>query len=43
MMVVGLMAYFPDTRIAVLVGPPWLVLLAILYYVFRLDKTNDAN
>ncbi|AXK39350.1 amino acid permease [Crenobacter cavernae] len=32
-LVVGLMAYFPDTRIALLIGPGWLVLLAGLYYL----------
>ncbi|MEN9985819.1 MAG: hypothetical protein RI925_1321 [Pseudomonadota bacterium] len=31
-LVVGLMAYFPDTRIALLVGPGWLLLLIVLYY-----------
>lgn len=31
-LVTVLMAYFPDTRIALLVGPLWLVLLAVLYY-----------
>ncbi len=30
-LVVGLMAYFPDTRVALFVGPLWLVLLAVLY------------
>lgn len=30
-LVVGLMAYFPDTRVALIVGPLWLVLLAVLY------------
>ncbi|RXZ44808.1 amino acid permease [Crenobacter cavernae] len=32
-LVVGLMAYLPDTRIALLIGPGWLVLLAGLYYL----------
>lgn len=31
-LVVGLMAYFSDTRIALLVGPGWLLLLIVLYY-----------
>lgn len=31
-LVVGLMAYFPDTRIALVIGPGWLVLLVVLYY-----------
>lgn len=30
--VVGLMAFFPDTRIALYVGPLWLVLLVVVYY-----------
>ena len=30
--VVGIMAYFPDTRIALIVGPLWLVLLTAIYY-----------
>jgi AAT family amino acid transporter len=30
--VVGIMAYFPDTRIALIVGPCWLALLTAIYY-----------
>ncbi|WP_400194890.1 amino acid permease [Lysinibacillus telephonicus] len=30
--VVGLMAFFPDTRIALIVGPLWLVILVVFYY-----------
>jgi len=30
--VVGLMAYFPDTRIALIVGPIWFVILIAFYY-----------
>ena len=30
--VVGLMAYFPDTRIALIVGPLWLLILVAFYY-----------
>ncbi len=33
--VVALMAYFPDTRVALYVGPAWLLLLVVLYR--RLD------
>jgi amino acid transporter, AAT family len=40
-LVTALMAYFPDTRIALLVGPLWLVLLAVLYYVFGLSKAEQ--
>jgi AAT family amino acid transporter len=36
MLVIGLMAYFPDTRIALIVGPAWLVLLTVLYYALNL-------
>lgn len=39
-LVTGLMAYFPDTRVALLVGPLWLVLLTVLYYVFGLGKNR---
>ena len=38
-LVVGLMAYFPDTRIALYVGPVFLVLLTVLFYVFKLQPT----
>ncbi|MCZ8533451.1 amino acid permease [Psychrobacillus psychrodurans] len=31
-MVLGLMAYFPDTRIALIVGPIWIIGLVIVYY-----------
>ncbi|WNL44091.1 amino acid permease [Dyella sp. BiH032] len=39
-LVVGLMAYFPDTRVALVVGPLWLVLLAVLYAVCGLGKRS---
>jgi AAT family amino acid transporter len=39
-LVVGLMAYFPDTRVALYVGPAFLVLLTVLFYVFKLQPTN---
>jgi amino acid transporter, AAT family len=32
MLVVGLMAFFPDTRIALIVGPLWLGILVAFYY-----------
>nr|WP_263324578.1 amino acid permease [Neobacillus sp. Marseille-Q6967] len=32
LLVVGLMAYFPDTRIALIVGPLWLGILVAFYY-----------
>ncbi len=42
-LVIGLMAYFPDTRIALIVGPLWLVLLVVLYYLFGLDKKSERH
>jgi AAT family amino acid transporter len=41
-LVVGLMAYFPDTRVALVVGPLWLVLLAVLYAACGLGKRAAA-
>src|ERR1700744_2130827 len=37
-LVIGLMAYFPDTRIALIIGPIWLVLLTALFYAFCLNR-----
>ncbi|MFC4763805.1 amino acid permease [Dyella koreensis] len=42
-LVIGLMAHFPDTRVALVVGPLWLVLLTVLYYVFGLGKRELAE
>ncbi|GAA0706876.1 AAT family amino acid transporter [Dyella sp. SG562] len=42
LLVVGLMAYFPDTRVALVVGPLWLVSLTVLYYVFGLGRKAVA-
>jgi hypothetical protein len=41
--VVGLMAYFPDTRVALYVGPVFLVLLTVLFYVFKLQPTGETQ
>ncbi|KQZ59652.1 MULTISPECIES: amino acid permease [unclassified Lysobacter] len=41
-LVVGLMAYFPDTRIALFVGPAFLILLVVLYYALGLGKRAAA-
>ena len=41
-LVVGLMAYFPDTRVALYIGPAFLVLLTVLFYVFKLQPTQAA-
>ncbi|MFC7372421.1 amino acid permease [Fictibacillus iocasae] len=42
-LVVGLMAYFPETRIALLVGPLWLVGLTIVYYAKGFNKTTPTD
>ncbi|QAX81886.1 amino acid permease [Candidatus Pseudomonas adelgestsugas] len=41
-LVLGLMAYFPDTRVALYVGPVFLVLLMVLFYAFKLKPTNAS-
>jgi AAT family amino acid transporter len=38
--VIGLMCYFPDTRVALVVGPVWLVLLVVLYYALGFNRKN---
>lgn len=42
-LVIGVMAYFPDTRVALIVGPLWLVVLTVLYYAFGLGKGRLAE
>jgi AAT family amino acid transporter len=42
-LVIALMAYFPDTQVALLVGPLWLVLLTALFYGFRLNATRTRS
>jgi AAT family amino acid transporter len=42
-LVIVLMAYFPDTRVALIVGPLWLVLLTALFYGFRLNATPTRS
>lgn len=39
--VVGIMAYFPDTRIALIVGPVWLILLTGIYYAKGFHKRPE--
>ncbi|MFE1246044.1 amino acid permease [Fictibacillus sp. NPDC058756] len=39
--VVGIMAYFPDTRIALIVGPFWLILLTAIYYAKGFHKRPE--
>lgn len=41
--VVGLMAFFPDTRIALIVGPLWLVILVVFYYGKGFHKRNKKG
>jgi amino acid transporter, AAT family len=38
--VAGLMAYFPDTRIALIIGPAWLILLVVVYYAKGMHKRH---
>jgi AAT family amino acid transporter len=42
-LVIGLMAYFPDTRVALIIGPLWLVLLTVLFYGFRLNANRSQS
>ncbi|MFC0190478.1 amino acid permease [Fictibacillus aquaticus] len=42
-LVVGLMAYFPETRIALLVGPLWLAGLTAVYYAKGFNKTAPTD
>jgi amino acid transporter, AAT family len=42
-LVVGLMAYFPDTRIALIVGPLWFVILIAFYYGKGFHKKNAVD
>ncbi|NHR04050.1 amino acid permease [Chromobacterium haemolyticum] len=39
-LVVGLMAYFPDTRIALIIGPGWLAFLVVVYYLLGYNKRS---
>ncbi|CAN2255377.1 hypothetical protein STFR1_80080 [Bacillus vallismortis] len=40
--VVILMAYSPDTRVAVIVGPIWFLILLAVYYAKGFPKKNAA-
>ncbi|MNN76578.1 Proline-specific permease ProY [compost metagenome] len=40
-LVVALMAYFEETRIALYIGPAFLVLLVVLYYALNLAPKNE--
>jgi AAT family amino acid transporter len=42
-LVIGLMAYFPDTRIALIIGPIWLVLLTAFFYGLGLHGNRTQS
>ncbi|MEM5339774.1 amino acid permease [Paraburkholderia azotifigens] len=42
LLVIGLMGYFPDTRVALVVGPAWLVVLGGLYYVLGFNRKAES-
>ncbi|MDN0077543.1 amino acid permease [Crenobacter sp. SG2303] len=42
-LVIGLMAYFPDTRVALIIGPGWLVFLVVVYYLMGFNKTKGES
>ncbi len=45
-LVLGIMAYSEDTRIALIVGPIWLIGLAIVYYMkgfHKIDETPNSK
>ncbi len=41
--VVGLIAYSPDTRIAVIVGPLFIIVLTVIYYMMGMNKSGNEN
>jgi amino acid transporter, AAT family len=41
--VIGLMAYSPDTRIALVVGPLWFAILIVFYYGKGFHKRNEVQ
>lgn len=43
LLVIGVMAYFPDTRIALIVGPLWLGILVAAYYGTGLHKKGKKE
>jgi len=43
LMVIGLMAYFPDTRVALIIGPAWLVMLVAVYYLLGYNKQSPES
>jgi amino acid transporter, AAT family len=42
-LVLAIMAYFPDTRVALIIGPIWYVILTTFYYVKGLHKVPENN
>lgn len=43
LIIVAVMAYLPDTRVAVIVGPIWLVGLTGIYYLFGYGKLSASR
>ncbi|WHY78848.1 alanine permease AlaP [Neobacillus sp. WH10] len=41
--VIGLMAYNPDTRIALVIGPLFLIFLVVVYYIKGFHKRDSIN
>lgn len=42
-LVIGIMAYFPDTRVALYVGPLWIVILVAAYYMGGFNKKGKSS
>lgn len=42
-LVLGIMAYSEDTRIALIVGPIWLISLVVVYYLKGFHKIDAAQ
>ncbi|AMQ21962.1 hypothetical protein A0V43_14965 [Geobacillus sp. JS12] len=41
--VAALMAYFPDTRIALIIGPAWLLLLTAVYFAKGMHRRQHGQ
>ncbi|AKG33709.1 amino acid permease [Paenibacillus durus] len=42
-LILGVMAYFPDTRFALIIGPIWYAILTAIYYGKGYHKTSENN
>ncbi|CAE6942871.1 Proline-specific permease ProY [Paraburkholderia domus] len=42
LLILGLMAFYPETRIAVVVGPIWIMSLVCMYFIIGYHKVNPA-